>query len=173
MILQHLTVRLEAPVDAPAIDDIITLAFNRQAEAKLVHTLRSEGLITLALVAEVADQRVGYILFCPVVIFDDQQSHPAISLGPIAVLPDWQHQGVGSVLVQRGLAHLQQAGHTIVTVLGNPAFYTRFGFEPAMNFNIRCQYDVPPAAFMVKVLQSAALCGKRGTVHYPSVFDSV
>ena len=111
------------------------------------------------------------MLFSPVVIADDGVASDAVALGPIAVLPDRQRQGVGSTLVRAGLEACACAGHDVVFVLGSPAFYGRFGFVPARARGLRCKFDAPEDAFMVAELRPDALGGRRGMVRYRPEFD--
>jgi putative acetyltransferase len=129
--------------------------------------------VTLSLVAVVDEQVVGHILFSPVRIADEGEGWSAIALGPMAVLPAQQGNGVGSALVRAGLAQLRRAGHEVVFVLGHTGFYPRFGFRPAAARGLHCQWDVPADVFMVVALQPDALRGRRGTVHYHDAFAGV
>ncbi len=92
----------------------------------------------------------------------------AVSLAPMAVVPEHQRFGVGSELVRRGLSELQERGERIVIVLGHPDYYSRFGFSAE-----RARYLVspfPPEAFMALELVEGALRGVRGAVRYASAF---
>src|SRR5437879_13678113 len=86
-----------------------------------------------------------------------------MGLGPMAVLPEHQRQGVGSRLVRRGLDILRERGCPFVVVVGHPEYYPRFGFEPASRHGLASQWEgVPDAAFMVLVLDAPALTGVAG-----------
>jgi putative acetyltransferase len=121
-----LLIRHEMPEDAPEVRSLLIQAFNRPDEADVVEALRSRGAISLALVALVERQVVGHILFSPVTIGAKSSNLKAIGLAPLAVLPDYQGQGIGSQLVQQGLSECRKAGYQIVVVLGEPAFYQPF-----------------------------------------------
>lgn len=167
-----LLIRHEMPEDAPEVRSLLIQAFNRPDEADVVEALRSRGAISLALVALVERQVVGHILFSPVTIGAKSSNLKAIGLAPLAVLPDYQGQGIGSQLVQQGLSECRKAGYQIVVVLGEPAFYQRFGFQAASGFGIRYE-DVPEAFFLLKELQSGALVGRTGIVEYQPEFRGV
>jgi putative acetyltransferase len=116
---------------------------------------------------------VGHIFFSPVSI-ESQDSFPtAMGLAPMAVLPEHQNRGVGSLLVQEGLRACLQLGCGLIVVLGHPEYYPRFGFVPAHQKGLRCQYQVPLETFMVAELKSGALTGKQGLVKYHPEFDRV
>src|SRR5436190_9240659 len=122
------TIRHEAAADHEAVRHVNRLAFGGEDEARLVDALRSGGHSRVSLVAEVEGRVVGHVLFSEVPILTDGGTVAALSLAPMAVLPDFQRRGVGSALVREGL-EVCRAGHRIVVVLGHPAFYPRFGFS--------------------------------------------
>jgi putative acetyltransferase len=170
----HLIIRSEMPSDLPAIRNVNRLAFGRPDEANLVDALRPSLASTdYSQVAVLNSEVVGHILFSPIVIDSGLTSIPALALAPMAVLPERQGQGIGSALVQDGLAVCQQMGDRIVIVLGHSDFYPRFGFQPASRFNIRAPFEVPDPAFMALELQPGALQAVQGTVRYPAAFDAV
>ena len=71
-------------------------------------------------------------------------------MGPVAVLPERQSQGIGSRLIRAGLEEIRQQGHAVVVVLGDPRYYSRFGFEPASRYAVRFQDpNVPAEDFML------------------------
>lgn len=169
-----ITVRQEMPQDAAVITRINLAAFPGPAEARLIEALRQNDKITYSLVALINGRLVGHILFSPMeIVSSTGETFQALGLGPVAVLPDVQQQGVGSALCQTGLALCREAGHKAVLVLGHPTYYPRFGFKPAASFEISCAYDVPAEAFMALELQEGALDGVSGTAHYQPEFDGV
>lgn len=98
------TIRPEQHGDAAAIRDVHTRAFQRENEARLVEAIRASAFFVpeLSLVA-VADEVIGHILFSIISIETGKGSVSTLGLAPMAVKPDWQHQGVGSALVKEGL----------------------------------------------------------------------
>jgi len=164
-------VRPEQPGDAPQIRTINQQAFGGDVEADLIETLRASGLPLISLVAEVEQQVVGHILFSPVTLSGGTHAPAIAGLGPMAVLPEWQQRGVGSLLVTTGLAYCADSGYVAVVVLGHPAYYPRFGFVPASRFNLTSEFKVPDEVFMVKELQDAALQDASGTIQYHPAFN--
>ena len=161
-------IREEQPGDAPQVRNVNEAAFGRHDEADLIDELRREGVILLSLVAEVNTQIVGHILFSRMTVETEESSLPAVSLAPMAVLPDHQGRQVGTKLVRRGLAELRERGERIVLVLGHKEYYPRFGFTPEKARYLSSPF--PPEAFMALELVNGALDGIRGTVKYPSAF---
>jgi putative acetyltransferase len=166
-------IRPERPEDIAAIRAVNERAFKRPAEADLVDRLREGGKVMLSLVAVDEGQIVGHILFSRVNIESTQQSIPAIGLAPMAVPPERQSQGIGSLLVKAGLDECRRNGHRIIVVLGHPGYYRRFGFVPASRFAIRSEYAVPDEVFMVMALQEGGLAGCAGTVKYQPEFNDL
>ena len=166
-------VRPETLADISAIRGVNETAFGRSAEADLVDVLRDDNDVALSLVAIEDDQIIGHILFCPIRIDGASKVLSAVSLSPMAVLPEYQKRGVGSKLVEDGLEVLRDNGTEVVTVLGHPKFYSRFDFKPAQNFSIECPYDVPPEAWMLIELAPGVLSGQSGKVVYPRAFASL
>lgn len=166
-------IRQETPDDLAAIRQVNEQAFGRPAEANLVDALRAHGKMLLSLVAVKAERVVGHILFSPVTIESAEGTLPAVGLGPVAVLPALQRQGIGSLLVTTGLAACRQAGHAGVVVLGHPTYYPRFGFRPASRYGIDSDYAVPDDVFMALELHAGALEGRAGRVKYQPEFQAV
>ena len=168
-----MTIRPEVPEDVSRVRHVNELAFGQPAEADLVERLRQAGIDSLSLVAE-DDAVVGHILFTPVVVESAGRRVLGMGLAPMAVLPDRQRQGIGSQLVRRGLDILRERGCPFVVVVGHPAFYPRFGFEPASIHGLACQWEgVPDAAFMVLVLDEHAMAGVSGLAKYKDEFNDV
>lgn len=135
--------------------------------------MREKARAYISLVAIDEDRVVGHIFFSPVTIESATDSFTAMGLAPMAVLPECQRQGIGSLLVREGLRECQRIGHEIVVVLGHPEYYPRFGFVPASSKGLRSEYDVPDEVFMVAELTPGALKGRTGLVKYHPEFNAV
>jgi len=152
---------------------IVTRAFGREDEARIVDRLRGKADPQGALVALCEGRVVGHALLGPVAIRGAGGETAAFALAPLAVDPDFQGQGVGSALVRAGIDAAGDLGEQVIFVLGEPAFCVRFGFEPAARHGLRFPSPVPEEAFMVLELETGALGGRRGEVIYPAAFSSV
>jgi len=149
------------------------LAFGRIEEARLVARLRNDPafLSGLSLVAETEDGTVvGHLLLTPAGIDGAQADARALALAPMAVLPAFQGQGVGSALVRRAFDAARAHGFDAIIVLGHPGFYPRFGFRPASLWRVSCPFEVPDEAFMAVELTEGALANAAGTVIYLAAF---
>jgi putative acetyltransferase len=150
-------IRTENPEDVEAVRNINIAAFGRENEANLVDRLRGSAS-TFSFVALLSDRIVGHIFFSPVVVEGKCSRNLSIlGLAPVAVLPNYQRQGIGTLLIRQGLKECARSGFNAVVVLGHPDFYSRFGFIPASRKSLKCEYDVPDEAFMVLELESGAL----------------
>ena len=165
-----ITIRSEKAADHRAVREVNERAFDRPDEAALVDAVRAAADPIVSLVAVDNEQVIGHILFSPVSIDDDDSGSLAMGLAPMAVLPDYQRQGIGSQLVRAGLNECQRIGCSVVVVLGHPEFYPRFGFIPASRKGLRSEYAVPDEAFMVVGLKPSALDRPRGLVKYHPEF---
>ncbi len=166
-------VRFEQEDDVAAIYAVNQSAFEGLGEAMLVNALRENNVPMISLVACLDDDLVGHCLFTPVTIADGATIVDSMALGPVAVLPEHQSKGIGSKLIRAGLEACREAGHQAAFVLGHSTYYPRFGFQSSRNFDIRCEFDVPPEVFMAIELQPDALSTVRGVVKYRPEFQKV
>lgn len=167
-----ITVRAETASDAPAVRKINELAFGRPGEADLVEALRAASCPYISLVADDEGHAVGHIFFSPVTLEADDSACSVLGLAPMAVLPEYQRRGVGSLLVRAGLEECRRVGCDAVVVLGHPEYYPRFGFVSAGRKGLRCEYPVPDEVFMVAELRPGPL-SIRGLVKYRPEFGAL
>ena len=168
-----LVIRKEMPRDVGQVQMINIAAFEQPDEADLIDALRAGCPQVLSLVAELDGRVVGHILFSPVTLPAGKRTIQGMGLAPMAVLPEHQRDGIGARLVEEGLARLEQSGCPFVIVLGHPGYYPRFGFERASTHGIECQWPVPDDAFMVRILDAAAMAGAAGVARYRPEFDAI
>lgn len=167
------TIRKERPEDIGPIRAVNDKAFGQPQEGRLVDLLRENGGVVLSLVAIVNDRVVGHILYSPVSVDADGKRTSGAGLGPVAVLPEHQRQGIGSRLITTGNRTLRGDGCPFVVVLGHPEYYPRFGFERASSYGVTCEWEVPDGAFMILVLDERAVTGISGVATYRQEFSSV
>jgi putative acetyltransferase len=121
-------IREERLDDIAAVRDLNRQAFGQDQESNIVDVLRANGAALLCLVATVKDQVVGHIMYSPISVGDNVMG---AALGPMAVLPEFQRQGIGSKLIEVGNRKLKDAGCPFIIVVGHADYYPRFGFRPA------------------------------------------
>jgi putative acetyltransferase len=165
-------IRPEQPEDINDIRDINEKAFGQAQEANIVDNIRRNCDDILSLVAIDKDKLVGHILFSPVTIEDDKEDVIGMGLAPIAVLPEFQRQGIGSQLIKRGIEELRKSKYPFIIVLGHEDYYPRFGFEPASRFGIKSQWGgIPDNAFMILWLDKSVINQTSGIAKYRSEFN--
>ena len=171
----NLIIRPESEKDYSQIKNINDNAFGQENEGILIEKLRKNKnyVNAISLVAETNDKVVGHILFFPIQIINNENSHESLALAPMAVLPAYQHKGIGSELVDSGLELARTRGYKSVIVLGHRDYYPKFGFEMAKNWNIKAPFEVPNENFMAIELVENGLNYVSGTVKYPDEFTEV
>ena len=165
-------VRVEQPGDIEAVREVNEKAFGEPQEAEIVDALRTTCKDLLSLVALHNKQVIGHIFFSPVTLVGPSHEITGMGLAPMAVLPRFQGNGIGSLLVRQGLRQLRDQGCPFVIVLGHPEYYPRFGFIPASRRKITCQWPgVPDESFMVLSLDDSAIPASGGEARYMDEFD--
>jgi putative acetyltransferase len=170
-------IRREAARDTAVIHAITAAAFTRPgqppgqgpAEARLVDELRASPawLPCLSLVAvTAADEVIGHVLCTR----GHAGAVPGLALGPLTVRPDRQRRGVGSALMHAILGASDALGEPLVALLGDPAYYRRFGFRLAADYQITPPRPHWQPHFQVRVL-SGYRPGLSGMFTYPQPFD--
>jgi putative acetyltransferase len=173
--------RLEKAGEAPLIHDLVHRAFGQEDEARLVRDLCADGDALVSMVALQIDdgQRedgqdisniVGHVLFCDVPVQTDKGLLRGAGLAPLSVDPDHQKQGVGGGLVMQGLKQCRDQGLQVVLVLGDPAYYGRFGFSATLAEGLASPFAGP--AFQALELEADILQGTTGKVLYPGAFSN-
>ena len=163
-------IRKEQPQDIPLIHQVNKRAFGQLLEADLVDRLRRNCKDILSLVAVAGNEIVGHILFSSVTVEGEETTAEGMALAPMAVLPEYQRQGIGSKLVRAGIARLVSSNCAFVIVLGHADYYPRFGFEPASRYGVRSEWEVPDDAFMILVLNESVMQGISGVARYRPEF---
>nr|NQU90666.1 N-acetyltransferase [Bacteroidota bacterium] len=169
----NIRIKSETKQDYRSITLINDDAFGQKTEGILINSLRMlEGYNPqLSLIAFADQTPVGHILFFPVKIQTATASYECLSLAPIAVISEFQKEGIGGRLIKHGLKKAGELGYDSVFVLGHPGYYPRFGFEKANTWGIGCPWEVPDEAWMAIELIAGSLKGKQGMVVFPTEYD--
>jgi putative acetyltransferase len=163
-------IRGEYPDDVAAVREVNRLAFGQEQESNIVDALRTNGAALLSLVATVDGQVVGHIMFSPLTVAENVK---ALVLGPMAIAPEYQRQGIGTRLIEAGNRKIKDAGYPFIIVVGHAEYYPRFGFRRASEYGIKCEWDVPDEVFMLLVLNEAKMQGASGLAKYRHEFSTV
>jgi len=126
--LEKLEIRESRRDDSAAIESLYPEAFPEEDLLPLVRSLLNDAVVAISLVGTIDTRIVGTAIFTKCGVLGN--SADAALLGPLAVAPAWQRQGIGSAIVRAGLRRLEDAGVDRVYVLGDPAYYGRLGFLP-------------------------------------------
>ena len=165
-------VREEKVQDHEEISTILQKAFGGEDEVTLVKEIgKSDHFVPELSLVALHNRRdpVGYILFSEITISTEKENLTSLALAPVAVVPELQGEGIGSMLIKDGMMRATSLGYRHVVVLGHKEFYPRFGFVPASEQNLSGPFDAGDA-FMVKELKKDALKEISGEVVYPKAF---
>lgn len=149
----NIVIRSETPGDHAAIYDLTKRAFALMPyaggdEQDLINKLRDVGALAISLVAEQDGRIVGHVAFSPAFAADGSEGWYA--LGPVSAEPELKHQGIGSAIIKAGIAMLRERDAAGCVLVGNPAYYSRFGFVPFPNL---CPAGEPAEYFQILLLR--------------------
>lgn len=164
-------IRPETTADRAAIWHVNQQAFGGGDEANLVDALRDGGFVEVSLVAETDGHVIGHILFSRVTIITKGGTVNALSLAPMAVLPEHQRKGIGTRLLWDGIEACKKLGHRIVLVLGHPKIYQEFGFSSELARRIESPFG-GGEPWMALELWPDSLKGIEGRVEFSPPFNS-
>lgn len=172
-LMNTISIRQERSADYDEIERVVAAAFAGAEhtdgdEHRLVRRLResAEYIPELALVASDGDGRVlGYLMMSKITV----GASKAVALAPLAVRPGFQHQGIGSRLIAAAHEAARELGCGVSVVLGDPAYYSRFGYVTARPAGIRAPFEVDDKYFMYCKLDTGADV-PAGVVRYSEAF---
>lgn len=165
------TVRPETGDDVEAIRSVHLAAFPTAAEADLVRRLHEGFDSEISLVAVRLWRVVGHVMLSRMSVSDGGRQWRALGLGPVAVRPRAQRKGIGSALIRSALSRASGLGEEVVFVLGDPAYYARFGFSTEAAAPFASPYAGP--CFMALWLGPNALPPAAGTADYAAAFATM
>lgn len=160
--------RPESPADWAAVFSLTQIAFqghphNDGSEPRIIDALRDAKALTISIVAELEGQIVGHAAYSPV---EWCEQSGWFGLGPVSVHPDLQGRGIGHKLIESGLQQLRALGAKGCVVLGDPAYYGRFGFQQDARFT----YPGPPPEYFTVLIWQKPEAGSSGDVRYHRAF---
>ncbi len=165
----HVIIRNEIESDIQVVAEITqtafqTLAISQHTEQFIISALRAAGALTVSLVAQIDEDVVGHVAFSPVTISDG--SPDWYGLGPVSVLPEHQRHGIGTALINEGLSRLKARGAQGCVLVGEPAYYRRFGFRNLPTLTLE---SVPPEVFLALPFEART---PTGVVVFHSAFSA-
>ena len=135
-----IAIRPEQPHDIAAVHALNETAFGQPAEATIVDSIRAACADAVSLVPVDNGQVAGHIFFSPVFASGERGTAQGMGLAPMAVLPERQRQGIGSLLARAGIEAMRKRKCPFIIVLGHPEYYPRFGFVPASQHRLSSQW---------------------------------
>ncbi len=167
----NITIRQEKQDDFEQIYDLVKVAFetakvSNGKEQDFVNQLRSSVnyIPELALVAEENHKLVGHIMLTKNHINSCSGKTETLLLAPISVALEYRNKGIGSKLISKGFVLARDMGYRSVVLVGDPAYYNRFGFKKSTDFGIRHLQDIPEEYVLACELIPGALDGISGTI---------
>ncbi|HYE27381.1 MAG TPA: N-acetyltransferase [Allosphingosinicella sp.] len=164
-------VRPESGDDADAIRAVHLAAFPTPAEADLVARLHGDFDSEVSLVAERSGEIVGHLMLSRMAVSGDGRAYRALALGPVAVRPEAQGEGIGSALIRAALDQARGLGEEVVFVVGEPAYYGRFGFSAEAAAPFASPYAGP--YFMARWLRPDPAPPVAGSAEYAPAFAAL
>lgn len=155
-------IRDEIAADAPARETLLDRCLGERRTAKSSERLREGRLPAegLALTAELDGEIVGTVRLWHV----EANGVPALMLGPLAVKPELQGEGLGKMLMREALWRAACRGHGAVILVGDASYYARFGFDPALTRDLAMPGPVERERFLAIELRDGALDGAHGVL---------
>ena len=155
------------------IREVVRLAFGKNDEVLLVDRLRDGGAMTVSMVLTMDDEVVAHAAASPMSWSCGTEKIVAWALAPVSVKPDYQRRGYGSRIVMATIDRCRENGAGILTVLGDPNYYGRFGFMPASQHGLKIDDADFGDAFMVMELKEGALSDATGSLRWHPAFDQL
>lgn len=168
----NIIIRQEKEDDFKQIYDLVKVAFqtaevSNGKEQDFVNQLRSSDnyIPDLALVAEERNMLIGHIMLTKSYINNSGYKTETLLLAPISVTLEYRNKGVGSKLINKSFEMAKLLGYKSVVLVGDPAYYSKFGFQKSVDFGIRHLHDIPKENVLACELVFGALDGISGTIH--------
>jgi predicted N-acetyltransferase YhbS len=176
---KKMIIRREEKSDERNVEELTREAFwNHHVpgcdEHYLVHIMRSapDFIHELNFVALQDEKIIGNIMYTKSSIQEASGNIlPAITFGPISVLPEYQKQGIGSTLINHSFHEARRLGHKVVIIYGFPSYYSRLGFEPCITYHISNHEGRFPKAMQVYELEKGALKNVSGIFLESPIFN--
>ena len=159
--------------DVAEIFNLVRAAFGHDDEANLVDRLRDAGALTVSMVFEDDARLIAHASVSPMTWVTGSSQFVTWSLAPVSVVPEEQGRGFGSQVVWATIERCRQLGADILTVLGSPAYYSRFGFTAASRHGLAIEGEDFGDEFMVMDLAEGVLNEAHGVLRWHPAFDEL
>ncbi|MBE5962494.1 MAG: N-acetyltransferase [Lachnospiraceae bacterium] len=181
--MADIKIRLEEVQDYHEVELVARAAFYRDERIKeigvgctehyMIHELRNQdGIKELNFVAVLDDKIVGHVIYShSYILKDDGERIETLNFGPLSVLPEWQKQGIGSMLMRFSIEKAKELGYGAIIFFGHPTYYPRFGFVEAKEFGITTAWGANYPAFMAMELRDGYLKNAQGKYFEADIYD--
>lgn len=159
--------------DTAAVSAVHDAAFGTDAEGRLVDRLRHDGLIVASVVGMADRKIVANAVFSKILLTTPSATIPAVALAPVAVMPAYQRRGLGTAVIRYGLRLCAERGYEAAFVLGDHAYYARFGFSSELGAHVSSPYSNAGSAWMALNLVDSSAPWLQAKAHYPDAFSIV
>jgi predicted N-acetyltransferase YhbS/uncharacterized protein YdhG (YjbR/CyaY superfamily) len=180
-----MNIRLEAPADYAAAERLAFAAFEtftfpdgskspQITEHYLAHIMRGSAAFVpeLDFVGELDGDLVANIMYTKSkIVRPNGDELETLTFGPVSVAPELHNQGLGAEIILHSLGRARELGGGAVIILGHPAYYPRFGFKPASEYNLTMPDGSASDAFMALELREGYIDTDGGKWYEDSVFD--
>ena len=164
-------IREDVPADHEAISQTIVAAFGQIDEAHLVRQLRDDGDLVLSLVNDDQGSITGHIALSAMSAMANGRKLRALGLAPVSVLPEFQRKGIGKALINAAIAYARQSGIQIIFLLGDPAYYGKFGFSVENAKGFASPYAGP--YWQANILDESLQLPMTGAAEYARAFQAL
>jgi predicted N-acetyltransferase YhbS len=156
------SIQVEAPDDAVAIERLHERTFGPGRYAKTAYRLREQvdRIRELSFTARIGTLLIGSVWLSPIRIGETG----ALLLGPVTVEPAFRDRGVGQALIERALAEAKNKGHRLVILVGDEAYYEKSGFKRIPRGRAIMPGPVDPARLLLAELADGAFDGVTGPI---------
>lgn len=173
--VDDLVIRAEMIEDYSAVREVVAAAFDSDVQSTLVEDIRRSGqyIPALSLLAERIGRVIGHVMISHAWLEDGMDRRRIATLSPLAVAPADQRAGIGSALVRAVTRAADLRGEPLVVLEGSPAYYGRFGFEPAARHGISMTLPTWAPLEAAQVMKLSAYHPSLvGRVLYSRAFDA-
>ncbi|AEI35850.1 GNAT family N-acetyltransferase [Francisella salina] len=169
----HVKIRYETLKDQEQIYNLISEAFDTKDEERLVRLLHTDHQSLISLVAETDNGNIIGQAILSKMTTEKSTNLKIYGLAPMSVVPEYQHKGIGTKLIEMMIKEARVNSIDAIFVLGHPSYYPKFGFKSTTTYKIKCEYDVPEDVFMVLDLSNKLDQLKDQKVYYAEEFRKV
>jgi predicted N-acetyltransferase YhbS len=167
------TIRHELPADAPMRELLLDESFGRRRMRKTSQRLRDGRRPSAGLAFSAVDEEGCLVATLRLWDIVAGSAGRSLLLGPVAVCQEWRNQGIGTRLISQAMAKARRLGHPSIILVGDLAYYERFGFTREAVSGLQLPGPVERDRFLGLELEAGALSGASGMVRAGGLVEAV